>query len=76
MELGDSIEVETALGIHTYEVREMQVVKPTDVWVADPREGSWLTLTTCHPKFSARQRLVVTAELISGPNYWVIEVMS
>jgi sortase A len=76
MELGDSIEVETALGIHTYEVREMQVVKPTDVWVADPREGSWLTLTTCHPKFSARQRLVVAAELISGPNYWVIEVMS
>jgi sortase A len=73
---GDRIEVDTALGTHIYAVREIRVVKPTDVWVADPREGAWLTLTTCHPKFSARQRLVVAAELIFGPNADVIEVMS
>ena len=73
---GDRIEVETALGTHIYEVRETRVVKPTDVWVADPREGAWLTLTTCHPKFSARQRFVVAAELVVGPNHDVIEVMS
>lgn len=73
---GDRIEVETALGTHIYAVREVHVVKPTDVWVADPREGAWLTLTTCHPKFSARQRLVVAAELVFGPNAEVIEVMS
>ena len=73
---GDRIEVETALGTHVYEVREFSIVKPTDVWVADPREGAWLTLTTCHPKFSARQRYVVTAELKFGPNAEVIEEMS
>lgn len=73
---GDRIEVETALGTHIYAVREIRVVKPTDVWVADPREGAWLTLTTCHPKFSARQRLVVAAEMVFGPNADVIEVMS
>lgn len=73
---GDQIEVETALGTHIYAVRENRVVKPTDVWVADPREGAWLTLTTCHPKFSARQRLVIAAELVSGPNADVIEMMS
>lgn len=73
---GDRIEVETALGTHIYAVRETRVVKPTDVWVADPREGGWLTLTTCHPKFSARERLVVFAELVFGPNHDVIEVMS
>ena len=66
---GDIIEVETALGTHTYEVRELKIVKPTDVWVTEPRDGAWLTLTTCHPKFSSRQRLIVFAELVDGPNY-------
>ena len=66
---GDIIEVDTALGTHTYAVRELKIVKPTDVWVTEPREGAWLTLTTCHPKFSSRQRLIVFAELVDGPNY-------
>jgi len=65
---GDEIEVETAIGVHTYEVKEIQIVDPTAIWVTDPRAGAWLTLTTCHPKFSARQRLVVFAELVDGPN--------
>ncbi len=69
---GDRIEVETALGNHVYEVRETQIVRPTDVWVTESRSGAWLTLTTCHPKFSARQRLVVFAELVEGPNAAVI----
>ncbi len=73
---GDRIEVDTALGTHIYVVRESRIVKPTDVWVADPREGAWLTLTTCHPKLSARQRLIIFAELVFGPNAEVIEVMS
>jgi LPXTG-site transpeptidase (sortase) family protein len=70
--LGDVIEVDTAIGTHTYEVREVIVVQPTDLWVTEPREGSWLTLTTCHPKFSARQRLIVFAELVDGPNWEAI----
>ena len=79
---GDRIEVETAIGIHVYEVREAPdqcreengdcIVHPTDLWVAEPREGAWLTLTTCHPKFSSRRRLIVFAELVQGPNADVI----
>jgi sortase A len=65
---GDLIEMETAIGTHVYEVRESFIVAPTDVWVADQRVGGWLTLTTCNPKYSARERLIVTAELVSGPN--------
>jgi sortase A len=65
---GDQIEVETAIGVSVYTVRESIVVLPTDVWVTEPKEGSWLTLTTCNPKFSARERLVVFAELTAGPN--------
>lgn len=65
---GDRIEVETALGVHTYAVDSTVIVGPRELWVTDEREGAWLTLTTCHPKFSSRQRLVVFAELIAGPN--------
>jgi sortase A len=69
---GDIIEVETAIGIHIYEVRETIIVRPTEIWVTQPRDGAWLTLTTCNPKFSARERLVVFAELVGGPNFAAI----
>ncbi len=59
-------------GTHEYEVRELRVVEPTALWVLDAREGAWLTLTTCNPKFSARERLVVFAEMVGGPNHQVI----
>ncbi len=68
LEPGDTIEVETALGTHVYVVRESFIVKPTDIWVTNPKPGAWLTLTTCNPKFSARERLVISAELVDGPN--------
>lgn len=71
--VGDEIEVETALGISTYSVREILIVAPTDVWVADHIDGAWLTLTTCHPRFSAAQRLIIQAELIDGPNMEYVE---
>lgn len=36
--------------------------------MAEHREGAWLTLTACHPKGSARQRIVTVAKLVDGPN--------
>lgn len=74
LEEGDRIEVETAIGEHVYEVREIIIVEPTDVWVTDDRPGGWLTFTTCNPKFSARERLIVFAEMVSGPNMTFIEL--
>jgi sortase A len=66
--VGDRVEVETATGTHVYEIRETLIVDPTDVWVTDPRPGGWLTMTTCNPKFSARERLIVFAEMVAGRN--------
>jgi len=49
-----------------------EIVPPTNVDVISPTpdqpesaavSGSYLTITTCHPKYSARQRLVVHAKL-------------
>jgi sortase A len=60
---GDPIFVTTRQGKFLYEVTASQKVKPTDVQVIDPTPDNRLTLTTCNPRFSAAQRLVVTASL-------------
>lgn len=73
--LGDRIEVETAIGISVYEVKVIEIVLPTDVYVTEPLPGAWLTLTTCHPRFSAAKRLVVQAELVAGPNFDYVETL-
>ncbi|WP_344245695.1 class E sortase [Actinocorallia libanotica] len=68
---GDQILVDTATATHVYRVTGHKVVLPTDVSVVAPVPGkpgarpekARLTLTTCHPKFSAAYRLIVFAEL-------------
>ena len=68
LEPGDIISVETTIGLHVYQVVLVRVINPEDTWVMGQWRGAWLTLTTCHPEFSASQRLVVIARLIDGPN--------
>jgi sortase (surface protein transpeptidase) len=47
---------------------QMDVVSPTPDAAADaPASGAYLTLTTCHPRYSARQRLVIHAVLDGAP---------
>ena len=61
---GDEITLETPVGACTYVVsRAPFIVSPTDLWVVDPTPTGTLTLTTCHPRGSARQRLIVKADL-------------
>jgi sortase A len=68
LEAGDSITVETLIGTHVYEVVGSRIVEPTGIWVTKQWEGSWLTLTTCNPLYSSRERLIVFAKLVDGPN--------
>ena len=72
LEEGDRIFVRTFQGDFTYEVYQANlIVQPTDVHVLEPdqRPGfeATLTLTTCNPKYSAAQRLVVKAALQEEP---------
>ena len=63
---GDEIVLETPVGKHTYKVsKEPFVVANTEWSVISQTPGHTLTLTTCHPKGSAKQRLVVKAEMIA-----------
>ena len=69
---GDLIVVETRTAYNVYAVRRHEIVKPTDVRViaAVPDQpgatptGRWMTMTACHPKYSAAQRYVVFAALV------------
>jgi sortase A len=64
---GDLITLETHAGIFIYRVVWSKVTLPTDVSVLASTAKPSLTLTTCNPRFSARQRLDVRAVQISGP---------
>jgi sortase A len=61
---GDEILVTTRAGEHRYVVSRTTVVRPDQVEVLDQTGDARLTLTTCHPRFSASQRLVVVARLV------------
>ncbi len=69
---GDTIHVVDRDGVEwVYAYREQRVVTPTDIWVVtedDPIDlgAPTITLTTCHPRFSAAQRLIAWGELL-GP---------
>jgi sortase A len=64
---GDRIEVTTKQGEFVYRVTETKIVKPSQNEVLAPTEDNRLTLTTCHPRFSAAQRMIVTAALTDEP---------
>jgi sortase A len=59
---GDTIELTTPIGGCVYQVaKDPYIVAPTDLSVIDPTGERSLTLTTCHPKGSAAQRLIIRA---------------
>jgi sortase A len=62
---GDTISVQTLTGTWRYELmRDPFVVAPSQIEVLDPvPEQATLTLTTCNPKYSASERLIVQAQL-------------
>jgi sortase A len=74
---GSDITVETVQGTFTYRVDPHQtpegesvghfIVKPSAVEILEQDGTNRLTLMACHPKYSAAQRIVVTASLVSNP---------
>ena len=69
---GDEITVATVQGKFNYKVTEQRVVDPSEISVLDPspdpahpgHQLATLTLTTCNPKYSAAQRLIIRAQLV------------
>lgn len=74
LEEGDAVIVRTEDAWYVYEVFDWEIVQPDEVRAIAPipgesgsePDGRYITLTTCHPKFSAAQRWVTYGELL----YW------
>ncbi|MEA5075141.1 MAG: class E sortase [Coriobacteriia bacterium] len=61
---GDTIDVYSPYRRYRYSVTASLVVLPHQVEVVESTEDPSLTLTACHPPYSARYRLAVQADLI------------
>jgi sortase A len=62
---GDRITITTHAGKFVYAVtRDPFPVQPTDYYVVSNSPGPMLTLTSCHPRYSAAERLIVKARLL------------
>ena len=68
LKVGDEILVYDRTGPFKYIVSENKVVGPAAVEVLNPSSDARLTLTTCHPKFSAKERLIIVAQLEGAPS--------
>jgi sortase A len=75
---GDEITFETVQGTFTYTVDAQPaapgeepsghfIVKPTQVEILEQDGKNKVTLMACHPKYSARERIVVTGTLTTPP---------
>ena len=73
LNVGDLLVVETRDRWYTYRLVNEEIVSPREVAVILPvphKPGrtptkALMTLTTCHPKYSARERLISLAELVA-----------
>lgn len=61
---GDTIDVYSPYRRYRYSVTASLVVLPHQVEVVESTEDPSLTLTACHPPYSARYRLAVQADLV------------
>lgn len=62
LERGDVVDLVSGRARYRYRVREQKIVDDTEFGVVEQHGRDELTLTTCHPRFSAAQRLIIHAD--------------
>ena len=76
LEPGDEIILTSVTGRYVYRVTETKIVSPSETSVLAPSEEPILTLTSCHPEYSARQRIIVTAAFDAAASSPLLEPSS
>lgn len=74
LKTGDDIVIDTRTGRYVYRVTDKKIVRPSDVGVVASVPGHpgrrptqrLITLTTCNPKYSAAQRLIIVGTLATS----------
>jgi sortase A len=64
LERGDRILIDAKWGSFVYEVTRLEVVEPDSLTIVVPSRKAELVLTTCNPRYSAAERLIVFSELV------------
>ncbi len=68
----DKVEVGEVFGVYwsgeeiVYKVTQKKIVEATEVEIEGPTENRQLTLYTCHPLWTSKQRLVIIAEPVES----------
>ena len=65
--VGDEIIVVTTYGTFHYKVDSTQIVSPSASEVLLDKGDNRITLTACHPKYSAEKRIIVSGVLVGAP---------
>ncbi|HET6507498.1 MAG TPA: class E sortase [Baekduia sp.] len=63
---GDAIVLRMPYGTFTYRVDEHRIVSPNATWITRDVGYDRVVLSACNPLFSAAQRIVVSARLVSA----------
>ncbi len=67
LDIGDLVYVEDGSGFEVmYRVSDSFVVEPDELWISYDIGRPIVTMFACHPRGSARYRIVVQADLIAG----------
>ncbi len=61
---GDIVIIDSLFGTVKYKVRTVWLINATEVSVLEQTENAQLTLITCHPLWTSKQRLVIIADQI------------
>jgi sortase A len=73
---GDEIILTSVTGRYVYRVTGTQIVSPSETSVLAPSEEPILTLTSCHPEYSARERIIVSAAFDAAASSPLLEPAS
>ncbi len=60
---GDDLILTTPAGRYVYQVTQQFIVSPSQSEVLAPTPDAELTLTSCHPRYSAKKRIIIKAKL-------------
>lgn len=66
LRIGDEIITTTRWGTFTYEVTKREIVRPDSLAIAIQSDAAEIVLTTCNPKYSAAERLIVFGVLVES----------
>ena len=64
---GDQIIFKTMQGTFVYEATDTLIVKPSQVEILEDKGDNRVTLIACHPKYSAKERIIVVGKLVGKP---------